>query len=115
LQIGAARLGGLSLFQDHPGNLTDDTYADALDVADVVTRTILARHAGLPEELLTAVLSDEGAYRAEVHQASGMISVQLGIGVGDALARLQARAFALDRSISAVAAEVVARRLRFDE
>lgn len=115
LQIGAARLGVLVLYQDHPGTLPDETSADAFVIADVITRTILDMHAGVPEELLMTMLNDEGAYRGPVHQASGMISVQLHISVGDALARLRARAFALDRPIGDLAADVVARRLRLDE
>ncbi|MBV8992163.1 MAG: ANTAR domain-containing protein, partial [Pseudonocardiales bacterium] len=51
---------------------------------------------------------------AEVHQATGMISVQLGISVGEAFARLRARAFADDRLLSELATDVVARRIRFD-
>jgi hypothetical protein len=115
LHIGAARLGAMALYRDHPGPLSLDTYADAFVMADVVTRTILAMHGGMPEELLMATLRDEGAYRAEVHQASGMISVQLQISVGDALARLRARAFSLGQPIGDVAADVVGRRLKFNE
>ena len=44
-----------------------------------------------------------------------MVSVQLGVGVGEALARLRARAFANDTPVTALAAEVIARRLRFEE
>jgi AmiR/NasT family two-component response regulator len=51
--------------------------------------------------------------RAEVHQATGMISVQLGVNVAEAFTRLRAHAFAEDWSLSELAAEVVARRLRF--
>ncbi|MFZ0667094.1 MAG: ANTAR domain-containing protein [Acidimicrobiales bacterium] len=115
LRLGAARLGALTLYQDHPGALGNDTYADALTAAEVITRTVRTRQAGIPEEALLAELTDDRALHAEVHQASGMVSVQLGVGVGDALARLRARAFALDRSIREVAGDVVARRLRFDE
>jgi hypothetical protein len=115
LHIGAARLGAVALYRDHPGALSLDLYADAFMMADVLTRTILALHGGMPEELLMATVRDEGAYRAEVHQASGMISVQLQISVGDALARLRARAFSLNRPIGDLAAEVVGHRLRFDE
>jgi GAF domain len=115
LQIGVARLGVLALYQERPGALGDDTAADAFVMADVITRTILDMHAGVPEESLMNMVSEEGAYRAEVHQASGMISVQLHVGVGEALALLRARAFALDRRIGDVAADVVSRRLRFDE
>ena len=41
-----------------------------------------------------------------------MMSVQLGIDVTGALARLRAHAFLHDRRLAEVAAEVVARRLR---
>jgi hypothetical protein len=115
LRLGAARLGALTLYQVHAGAMADDTYTDAILASEVITRAVLTMQAGMPEELLMAELADESAFHAEVHQASGMVSVQLGVGVGDALARLRARAFALDRTIGEVAAEVVAHRLRFDE
>ncbi|KHD73897.1 ANTAR domain-containing protein, partial [Actinoplanes utahensis] len=55
------------------------------------------------------------AQRAVVHQATGMVSVQLEAGPEEAFARLRAHAFAAERELEAVAADVVARRLRFDE
>ncbi|MDQ1367546.1 MAG: hypothetical protein QOJ52_1160 [Acidimicrobiaceae bacterium] len=115
LRLGAARLGALIAYQEHPGTLSEETSADALAAADVITRAIVSRQAGMPEEALLAELADDGAFRAQVHQAAGMVSVQLGISVGDALSRLRARAFAADRTIGDVAADVVSRRLRFDE
>ncbi len=54
-------------------------------------------------------------YRAVVHQATGMISAQLGCAMGEALVRLRGRAFATERPIELVAADVVAGQLRFDE
>jgi AmiR/NasT family two-component response regulator len=51
--------------------------------------------------------------RAEVHQATGMISVQLGVGLEEAFVRLRAHAFASNAGLGDVAAEVVDRRLRF--
>ena len=42
-----------------------------------------------------------------------MISVQLGVGVEEAFVRLRAHAYAGDRSLAAMARDVVARRLRF--
>jgi hypothetical protein len=41
------------------------------------------------------------------------MSVQLGVDVSDALARLRAFAFLSDRRLADVASDVVARRLRF--
>ena len=43
-----------------------------------------------------------------------MVAAQLSSDVGDALARLRAHAYAEDRTLTSVAADVVARRLRFD-
>jgi hypothetical protein len=44
-----------------------------------------------------------------------MISVQLGVSLAEALVRLRARAWGGGRPLAEVAADVVARRLRFDE
>ncbi len=114
LRLGAAQLGALILYQDHSGDLGYDHRCDALVAAEVITRAIVSRQAGIPEEALLAEFADDRAFHAEVHQASGMVSVQLGVGVGDALARLRARAFAADRPIGEVAADIIAGRLRFD-
>jgi hypothetical protein len=112
LQIGAAQIGALTLYQDRPGPLDDDTYDDALVMAEVLTRALLALQAGTVDGAIAAELSGGELDHSEVHQASGMVSVQLDIGVGDALARLRARAFADDTTVRAVALEVIAGRLR---
>ena len=52
--------------------------------------------------------------RAEVHQATGMISVQAGLGLAAALVLLRAHSYAAERPILDVAREVIARTLRFD-
>ncbi|WP_194923175.1 ANTAR domain-containing protein [Catenulispora pinisilvae] len=51
--------------------------------------------------------------RAVVHQAVGMISVQLAVSIRTALQRLQAYAADHRQTVADVAADVVARRLRF--
>jgi AmiR/NasT family two-component response regulator len=48
-----------------------------------------------------------------VHQATGMIQVQLGVTTDAAFLALRARAFSAGRSMAEVADEVVDRRLRF--
>ena len=47
-----------------------------------------------------------------VHNAAGMVSVQEGISVTEALIRLRAFAFSSDRLLADVAHDVIARRLR---
>jgi AmiR/NasT family two-component response regulator len=47
-------------------------------------------------------------------QAQEMVMVQLGISIGEAMARMRAYAYAHDRRLSEVARDVVGPRLRFD-
>jgi AmiR/NasT family two-component response regulator len=57
---------------------------------------------------------DPTAHQAQVHQATGMVLVQLGASAEAAFARLRAYAYAHDRRLGDVARDVVERRLRFD-
>lgn len=114
LRVGAAPLGVLTLYVASPGAPMAETYADALVLGVLLTREIVRTQTGTPEGALAAPLAEAGAHRAEVHQASGMVSEQLGISVLDALVRLRGYAYAAGRPIGEVAAEVVARTLRID-
>jgi hypothetical protein len=52
--------------------------------------------------------------RSELFQAQGMVTVQLGITLTEAMARIRAPAFAENRPLREVAGDIVARRLRLD-
>jgi hypothetical protein len=54
-----------------------------------------------------------GLQHPEVHQATGMIVAQLGVSAAVALIRLRAYAYAHEQRLRDVAANVVARRIRF--
>jgi GAF domain-containing protein len=115
LHVGGVRLGALNLYRDRPGPLSDEQYADALVLAGVAARAVLAMQAEAPPGMLAAELDTGANFRFVVHQASGMVSAQLEVSVGEALLRLRAYAFANDRLITEVAEDVVERRLRFDD
>jgi hypothetical protein len=53
-------------------------------------------------------------HRAEIDQATGMVSVQLGVAIGEAFVRLRACAYAQDRRLSDVVRDIVARRVRLN-
>jgi AmiR/NasT family two-component response regulator len=53
--------------------------------------------------------------RAKVQQATGMISVQLGVSLELALSRLRAYASVAERPIDEVADDVISHRVRFDD
>ena len=55
---------------------------------------------------------DLALHRAEIDQATGMLTVQLDVPAGEAFARLRAYAYAQDRRLANVAGDIVARRLR---
>jgi hypothetical protein len=112
LRTGAVRLGALNLYRDFPGPLSDDQHADALVVADVAARWVLEAQAGAPGDAVAKALEIGADFHFVVHNAAGMVSVQQGISVAEALIRLRAYAFSNDRLLAGVAEDVVARRLR---
>jgi hypothetical protein len=115
LEVGSVRLGALNLYCDRPGPLSDEQHADALVMADVAAQAVLVMQAGAPPGAVAAELEAGADFQYVVHQASGMVSVQLDVGVGQALIRLRAYSFGSDRPLAEVAADVVGRRLRFDD
>lgn len=113
LRVGSVLVGAMTLYNRRPGSLSDDQHGDALLMATIALHLVLQNQAGARPGDLADGLS-AGAGDAEVHQASGMISAQLGVGVAEALVRLRARAYADDRPVLDVARDVVHRRLRLD-
>jgi hypothetical protein len=114
LRVGGACIGALNLFHATSGALTAEQYEEALVVAHVAGRIVMGWQAVVGGESVAWQLEQIPAHRAVVHQASGMVSLQAGVSVDDALVILQAHAFAQARTISDVAADVVGRVLRFD-
>jgi GAF domain len=115
LQVGAVRLGALNLYNDRAGQLSEDQHADALVMADVAAQALLIMQSHAPPGVIDAELERGSNLNIVVHQASGMVSVQLDVSVAQALIRLRGYAFGHDRLLREVAEDVVARRLRFKE
>jgi GAF domain-containing protein len=115
LQVGGIRIGALNLYRDRPGPLSDEQYDDALVLAGVAAQTVLAMQVQAPPGMLAAQLDEGADFRLVVHQAAGMVSVQLGVSVGEALVRLRAYAFANDRLLTEVAEAVVGLHLRLND
>jgi hypothetical protein len=114
LQWGAVNLGVLDLYRITPGALDDAQLRDAIAAADAAALMMLGLRTD-PDGGGADWLDHAVAYRAEVHQATGMVSVQLDITAAEALARIRAHAFLHDRLLSDVARDVVGRRLTFTE
>lgn len=112
LAFGPVRLGVFELHRDRPGALAGDALGDAL----AFVQAAAAELAEIPAAQALALELEESAFpRRRVHQAAGMISVQAGVSVAEALVRLRAYAYSHGRPVSEVAGDVVERRLRFDD
>jgi len=114
LQWGAVNLGVLDLYRLQPGALDDAQLRDAIAAADAAALMMLGLRTD-PDQGGVDWLDHAVAHRAEIHQAAGMVSVQLDVTVAEALARMRAHAFVHDRLLIDVARDVVARRLMFTE
>lgn len=114
LRVGAVRLGALDLYADRPGRLSDDQHADALVMSDVVASWVLDTQARAPLGGVAAALDADADFHLVVHNAAGMVSVQLGVSVAEAILRLRAHAFSHGRPLTNVAEDVVASRLSFE-
>lgn len=112
LQWGALNLAVLELYRRAPGMLGGAQLRDMFGAVDTAALMMLGLRTdpGSMDGPDLAVVS-----RAEIHQATGMVLVQLGVSASDALARLRAYAFVEQRLLIDVARDVVARRLLFTE
>lgn len=112
LRIGVITVGVLDLYRDVTGTLDPDQLLAALMAADVAALALLELDVSS-----SAAFSDDdtarSTYRLEVHQATGIVQVQLDVTSEAALLMLRARAFALGRPVTGVARDVIAHRLRF--
>jgi hypothetical protein len=113
LQVGGIRVGVLDLYRDTEGILDDAELAEALAFADAALTILLHLPTGAGTEDMHPGLVALVQNRAEVHQATGIVSVQAALGLAEALLLLQAHAFVVDRSMLDVARDVIARVLKF--
>jgi len=112
VRVGAARLGALNLYRDHPGPLTDAQHADGLAIADMIALWVISAQAAAPDGVMALELEAGSHFHFAVENAAGMISVQLGVSVTEAHVRLRAYAFSHNRTLAEVAEDVVTRKLR---
>ncbi len=114
LLVGAIRTGVVSFYADHVAPLAEGQLEDLAVLANLVTSTVLAMQSEVATEELAWSLADAADDHAAVHQATGMVAIQVGCSMQDALVRLRARAFADGVSVNEVGQQVVERQLRFE-
>jgi hypothetical protein len=119
LIVGAIRAGVLGTYRRSADSLTSGQLGDLLILADVATILLLdslgdgaAAAADGDRAWLDGRPPDLALHRAEIDQATGMLTMQLGVTITEAFARLRAYAYSEDRRLADVASDIVARRLR---
>lgn len=115
LRLDGVAFGALSVYRDEPGVLPAASVTGLQRVAEALTSLLLVTHAESAEGSAPTAIDDLVEQRAIVHQAAGMISVQLDVTVTEALVALRARAFRLGTSDTELAGEIVRRRVRLDD
>jgi hypothetical protein len=113
LQIGAARLGTLDVFRSQAGTLTAQDVTLALAFAEVAVSTVLDDHQQALGRGHRDGLDAAFGSRAELFQAQGMVMVQIGASITDAMATIRAYAFSHDISLADLARDIVGRRITF--
>ena len=116
LITGGVAVGALDVYSTQRGDMATDQVEDAL---------ILAHLAALAVDRLDARFAIDGvdlstepaepwAHPAVVHNATGMVSEQLGINVHEALLRLRSVAFATERTVVDISRDIVSREFRIE-
>ncbi len=109
LGVGTVSVGSLDLYRCTPGPLSAQQLTASLATADSVGKALLA------EDPLERNLEQSTWLRMTVHQAAGMVMVQTGGTIEEALLLLRSSAYGEGRSVNDVAADVLAGRRRFEK
>jgi hypothetical protein len=114
LQVGAAQLGVLDLFRAETGPLSGVELSRAFTLADAAVLILLTGHHARGIDGPGPAPPEALGETTALFQAQGMVMVQLGGTLPEAMARIRAYAYAHDLRLSDVARAIVARELRFD-
>ncbi|GGW65653.1 GAF domain-containing protein [Streptomyces lucensis JCM 4490] len=121
LGVSGAAIGTLDLYSERVGGLTEPDMRTALWVRDAVTYALVGLQSSDPvggedgaEDGVASWMAASEADHTEVYQAVGMVMVQLDVDPEQALDRMRGRAYAEGRTVSQLARDVLARKLRFD-
>lgn len=113
LQVGAVGVGLLSLHRRSHGDLTEAQAGEARSWQGAALSLILHEQEASDGPALPESLAPRWSTSSVVHQATGMVMVQLGTDVRSAFATLRARAYGDGVTLEDIARDIVSRRLRF--
>lgn len=104
LQLGAVRFGVLTFYADRPRILSFEETSQSLVFAELATEFLLQSSEAGPSGTSGAGFDEALNLRYEIYQAQGLLKVQLGISLVEALARMRAHAlFVTGQDLNALA------------
>ncbi|WP_416979331.1 GAF and ANTAR domain-containing protein [Streptomyces sp. T028] len=111
LQVGAVRLGTLSLYRSRPGPLSREQARDAVLLAAIALDRLLepSERSGWSQP----ATPDVGQDSLKIYQATGMAASQLAVGIDEAFSRLRAHAFGSGLPLAEVARQLLDGALDF--
>lgn len=113
ITMGAVTIGVVDLYRSTPGALDDDALSLARALATRVSGPAVQAAIRSAEQEDASVASGAPTMRREVHQATGMILMQLETTATEAFSLLRAHAFVSGRTVEDVAKDVVGRLVDF--
>jgi ANTAR domain len=114
LHVGAVSVGALDIYQDRSLPMLHAAVASALVFADIAMDMLVHGQAEASAGEVESDLEGLLALRVEVYQAQGMVMIDLGVTLAEAMALLRAHAFTEGRPLGRVARDVVAGTLRLE-
>jgi hypothetical protein len=111
LRIGSIVLGTMELYRGSPGALQPRQLFSAFTAADGIAAAVV--DSGQSVRGPAVDMGDVGGAAAAVHQAAGMVMVQQGGTINEAMALLRASSYAEGVSLITVSTEVIRGRRRF--
>jgi len=113
IKMGAVTVGVIDLYRSAPGGLDDQAVLLARSLAARVAGAAVQAAIRSAEQDEPSEVAGSPTMRREVHQATGMILMQLETTATEAFSLLRAHAFASGRPVDDVARDVVSRLLDF--
>jgi hypothetical protein len=104
--LGGTTYGAVGLYSRQPQRLSSEQHRVAEDLTELIGLALVDPTSG--QKVGTS-------FRMSVHQAAGMVMMQAGTSIHDALVMLRATAFAEDTRVTDLAADVIAGRRRFEK
>jgi len=116
LITGGIAVGALDVYSIQRGDLATDQVEDALILAHLAALAVDRLDVGsaIDGVDLATEPAEPWAHPTVVHNATGMVSEQLGIDVHEALLRLRSVAFATERTVADISRDIVARTFRIE-